>query len=347
MARLSTYAALGACSNLLTVAAEYALQKSLVGPEFFEADKWTWFTDADPTQGAVQYVDKQTAMELGMAKVEDGRVYVGPGLQRVKPGSPIPSVRLESVDTYNSGMIILSMDHQPTGCGVWPAFWMTGNDPDHPWPVWGEADFLEGAHAQNEVWTTLHTLRGCDQSALKAGTDFSGTWMSALDPNVPSTNCSIVAPDQARNEGCPIIGPEGTMGPKFNAAGGGTFAFEWDPEAGYFRGFFWPAGTEPADIKAQKPNPDSWGMPYSKFLLNEATCPRSLFQNMRIVMNTDFCGEWGNTDVTFHEKCPQVPAEYTCNQWVSTFPGNLTEAYWSITRMDVYQHASNEEVVVV
>jgi len=37
----------------------------------------------------------------------------------------------------------------------------------------------------------------------------------------------------------------------------------------------------------------------------------------------------------------------TCNQWVSSYPGNLTEAYWSITRMDVYQKADQVEVVVI
>jgi len=338
---------LTAAGTLSAVAnAEYTLQKAFVGPDFFSDDTWSFFTQDDPTLGNVDYVSKEIAMAAGMAKAEEGRVYIGPGLQGIKPGMKIPSVRLQSVETFNSVLIILSMDHQPTGCGVWPAFWMTGDDPEHPWPVWGEADFLEGAHGQNEVWTTLHTLRGCDQSALQEGTDFTGKWMSATDPTKPATNCSIIAPDQARNEGCPITGPEGTMGPKFNAAGGGTFAFEWDPVAGYFRGFFWAAGTEPADIQAQQPRPETWGLPYSKFLLSEAACPKSLFQNMRIVINTDFCGQWGQLDVTFHEKCPQAPPQMSCDEWVSTFPGNLTEAFWSITRMDLYQQATYDEVVV-
>jgi len=345
MVQLSKFAVLAA--GISSAAANWALDKSYVGPDFFAADKWAFFNEEDPTQGAVDYVTRERAMELGMVKATADKVYIGPGLQAVTPGSFIPSVRLESADTFSSALIVVTMDHQPAGCAVWPAFWMTGTDEMHPWPTWGEADFLEGAHGQNEVWTTLHTLQGCDQSALKEGTDFSGTWMSGLDPSVPSTNCSIIAPGQARNEGCPIVGPKGTMGPMFNAAGGGTFAWEWNTAGGFIRGFFWPAGQEPADIKSQTPNPDSWGLPYSKFLLSEKTCPTSLFQNMKIIINTDFCGQWGNLDVTFHEKCPSVPADMTCNQWVSNFPGNLTEAYWSINRLDVYQPSAQEEVVVV
>jgi len=325
----------------------YILEKSYVGSNFFDADSWDWFTAADPTEGAVDYVSMERALELGMVNATEKRVYIGPGLQVVTPGSPIPSVRLASVQSFTSALIILSMDHQPTGCGVWPAFWMTGTDATHPWPTWGEADFLEGAHRQNEVRTTLHTLQGCDQSAMQEGIDFSGSWAPGLDPDVPATNCSIKSPGQGTNEGCPIVGPEGTMGPMFNAAGGGTFAWEWNPAAGFIRGYFWASGQEPADVKSQSPQPDSWGIPYSKFLLSEAACPTSLFQNMKIIINTDFCGQWDNLDVTFHEKCPEVPAELTCPEWVSTYPGNLTEAFWSITRMDVFQPKASEEVVLV
>jgi hypothetical protein len=325
----------------------YKLERSYVGPDFFSADKWTFFTDPDPTQGEVRYVDMETANQKGMIRASAESVYMGPGLEGVTNGSGVPSVRLESVEKFNAGLFILSMTHQPTGCGVWPAFWMTGDDAEHPWPEWGEADFIEGSHGQNQVWTTLHTLHGCDQSALKSGVDFSGVWMKGLDTTTPSTNCSIVDPTQARNEGCPIVGAPGTMGADFNNGGGGTFAFEWDPQAGHIRGFFWATGQEPEDVKSGNPAPDTWGLPYSKFVLGDPYCPASRFKNMKVVVNTDFCGQWGNLDVTFHEKCPGVPKTMGCNEWVTTFPGNLTEAYWAITRLDVFQNAPTAEEIVV
>merc|ERR1712107_556313 len=96
-------------------------------------------------------------------------------------------------------------------------------------------------------------------------------------------------------------------------------------------------GKEPGDLAAGMPNPDSWGMPYAKFVINEEACPTSRFKDMRIVINTDFCGAWGNFDTTFHAACPQVPASMTCRDYVTTQKEDMKEAYWSITKLDVYQ----------
>lgn len=325
----------------------YKLETAFVGEDFFSEEKWTFFDDADPTTGAVAYQNKSTALARGMVKAEHDKVYMGPDLSNVKPGDGIPSIRIESVKRYNSGLFVFGVAHQPTGCSVWPAFWMTGDDPEHPWPSWGEADFIEGANGQSQVWTTLHTLEGCDQAELKSGVDFSGYWMSGLGDKNSSTNCSILDPTQGRNEGCPIIGPPGTMGPLFNAGGGGTYVFEWDPVAGHIRGYFFKAGSEPADLVAGKPDPDTWGLPMSKFLINDKVCPERLFQNMKIVINTDYCGAWGQLDITFHKDCPELPKNLTCPEWVSMYPGNLTDSFWSITRLDVYQNELAEEEVVI
>lgn len=37
-----------------------------------------------------------------------------------------PSIRLTSKKSYNSGLVILDVEHMPVGCGTWPAFWMVG-----------------------------------------------------------------------------------------------------------------------------------------------------------------------------------------------------------------------------
>lgn len=34
------------------------------------------------------------------------------------------SVRIESQKTWNEGIFAIDLDHMPTGCGTWPAFWM-------------------------------------------------------------------------------------------------------------------------------------------------------------------------------------------------------------------------------
>jgi len=329
-------------------ASDYKLSKSYVGVDFFNEDDWEWFTGPDPTNGAVKYVDKKTAESNAMINATSNRVYMGPHLDAVQIGDPIPSVRVESKRTFNSGLFVISVEHQPTGCGVWPAFWFDGSDATHIWPTRGEADIIEGAHGQTRVFTTLHTAESCDQSSVQPGVDFSGAWNPGKHGNPASTNCSVHDPDQSKNEGCSQVGPEGSMGAGFNVKGGGTFAVEWDPVAGYFRSFYWDIGKEPADLKARSPDPSTWGSPYSKFILAESTCPTRYFQSLRMILNTDFCGEWGDVpEEAFHEACPHVPASMTCPTYVSTNAKNLTEAYWMLSTLDVYQRSTNAEATAV
>jgi beta-glucanase (GH16 family) len=40
------------------------------------------------------------------------------------------SIRLTSKKSYDSGLVVIDVNHMPTGCGTWPAFWMVGPD----WP---------------------------------------------------------------------------------------------------------------------------------------------------------------------------------------------------------------------
>jgi beta-glucanase (GH16 family) len=45
----------------------------------------------------------------------------------------------------------------PTGKGIWPAFWLLGNDHEtHPWPDCGEIDILEAIGARDTIYSTLH-----------------------------------------------------------------------------------------------------------------------------------------------------------------------------------------------
>jgi hypothetical protein len=52
-------------------------------------------------------------------------------------------VQSASCPGYNGGLFVLKLDHVPTACGAWPAFWMFGDDAQHSWPRWGEYDILD------------------------------------------------------------------------------------------------------------------------------------------------------------------------------------------------------------
>ncbi len=72
-------------------------------------------------------------------------------------GTNRDSIRIHSLKTYNSGLFILDVDHVPTGCSTWPAFWMNGPD---PWPQNGEVDIMESVNNNQQNQMTLHTGAG-------------------------------------------------------------------------------------------------------------------------------------------------------------------------------------------
>ena len=151
------------------------------GANFFDGTYWNFFHDADPTHGSVKYVSKQTAI---------AKKYIDPS---GNPSDPVfirienttktanvgrESVRLESKKLYNSGLFMLYLEHMPTGCGTWPAFWTSvpGPPPKPPkvpvWPNRGEIDIIEGVNLQTNNLATLHTSHTCqfgDASHTKFG----------------------------------------------------------------------------------------------------------------------------------------------------------------------------------
>jgi len=306
------------------------MSKSYVDEHFFSHFDF-WDEQPDPTHGSVEYLGKDAAFSHGLANASHDRVYMGADMLNV--ASMRPSVRVTSKAQFNEGLFIISLDHIPTGCGTWPAFWMYGADAEHVWPTWGELDIIEGAHKSTVSSSTLHTTEGCDQSALQPGTDFNGTWNAGQSESHPASNCDVNAEGQWTNQGCGQAAPEGSMGATFNGVGGGTFAVEWDPVNGYIRLWFWRSDAVPEDIAEGSPRPEAWGMPYSFFRLAEDVCPAKHFQNMRIVFDLTFCGDLGTP--TFADGCPEH-AQMPCNVFVEHNPEAMKEAYWSIRALTVY-----------
>lgn len=314
-------------------ATEYVWSHAYVGPDFFSG--WNFYTDQDPTHGTVEYVDYSTAVAEGLVDATAERVLMS--ADTTSSGGPRRSVRIESKEVYNAGLFVITLDHIPTGCGTWPAFWLVGSDASHPWPTWGEYDIIEGEHSVSHSTTSLHTTSGCDQSSV-AGVSWK--WGTTK----PGNNCDIHAPGQFENQGCGQAGPEGSMGREFNGRGGGTFAAEWDPVGTRFffvgghepriRTWFWPAGTEPADVLGHRPAPETWGAPYSYFSLDPWRCPSSHFRDMRLIFDLTFCGDLAGS--TFASSCPAVAGRMECPEFVANHPQMFADAYWSVRALDVY-----------
>lgn len=254
----------------------FTLLKDYSGTAFF--DGFDFFTDRDPTNGCVDFVDKSTAFASGLAGVDansgqafmrvDHMTVLGEPRLAVSgsaapPPPPRRSVRVTSRDMYDpknlSGsadglgavLAVLDLHHMPTGCGTWPAFWL--NSGKGHWPQYGEIDIIEGVHETTHTQTTLHTSTGCQQAEVPT-TNFTGEW--ARHAGQPATNCYVHAYSPKGNLGCPIAGPPNSMGTPFNTNGGGVYAMLWnhhqpgpDGHSGEKKMWFWDRDHIPADLK--------------------------------------------------------------------------------------------------
>lgn len=271
----------------------------------------------------MKYIDEATARQGNLINgSSSSAARFGVDVTNKTPNGR-PSIRLESKKKYDQGLIVLDVEHMPFGCGTWPAFWTLGPN----WPKGGEIDILEGVNEYTNNGMTLHTGPGC--AIGSDTTQFSG--------EVTTPNCDVAAEDQSKNVGCSIKHPSTkSYGAGLNKNGGGIYATQWSSDA--ISIYFFPRGSEPADVLGDAPNPSTWGKPAAKFA---GACDiDKMFAEQKIVIDTTFCGDWaGSKDVWNTGSCGKKAA--TCNDFVRDNPSAFTEAYWTINALKVYQDDGN------
>ncbi|KAF2204639.1 hypothetical protein GQ43DRAFT_142376 [Delitschia confertaspora ATCC 74209] len=294
--------------------AGYTLQDDYM-KDFY--NQFEFFTDHDPTNGFVKFVDQATAKSSGLINsTSSGAVSWGVDHTNKAPNGR-PSIRMNSKKTYNSGLVVLDVEHMPTGCGTWPAFWMVGPS----WPQSGEIDILEGVNEQKVNAMTLHTGPGCSISSSGGG--FAG--------KVETPNCDVDAKGQSKNAGCSIKSDDPkTYGTGLNSNKGGVYATQWTDEA--ISVYFFPRGSIPKDVLGDSPNPSGWGQPAAKFA-GACDIP-SIFKQQQIVFDTTFCGDWAGK-VWSSGSCAEKAN--TCEEYVQNNPTAFKEAFWTINALKVYQ----------
>ena len=281
--------------------APYVLDTEYSGPTF--GDDWNFFTDPDPTGGCVRFVDKDEALQKGLFGYEafDGTFQIRADTTEVHHdcGSDArPAIRIGSKKRFHSGgLFSIDLDHMPSGCGTWPAFWLVaapcGEQGACQWPVGGEIDIIEGANLNTRVATTLHTTNMCQMNPLCPDyPDMTGDFGAFL-------NCDGSGNG---NMGCGIDGPEASYGEPLNALGGGVFVAEWLEEK--ISVWFFAHGQEPRDFTNGNPEPRGWGTPYASFPLG-ANCASTHFQDLQIVFDLTFCGGYAGN--TYQQTCGDQP----------------------------------------
>ncbi len=308
-----------------------------------------WFED--PTSGFVSYssgcrnldkvvVEADELVELRAFKVPElDEEALGDGAPLFKVAAP----RLESRQSFSEGGIFLiDVDHIPTECGVWPAFWLVGS-PDswnssypndrQDWPNYGEIDIIEQVNIDSKNHTTLHTKEGCN---IKGKVSTGGSIDSedcAFDNSY--TGCSVKFPDFSSR----------------NVDRNGVYACEWIPtkEINYW---FFPKGKIPDNIKkaieyGDSVAPSQWDSQtdfWSKMDLSGGCSSPDFFRNMHMVLNTTFCGDWAGRLDAEGPKCNFPPEG--CNKEIENFIETykpyepIPDYTWRINSVRVYQKCS-------
>ncbi|KAF2502976.1 hyaluronidase, partial [Lophium mytilinum] len=306
----------------------YTVKKTWDASNFF--DEFNFYSDVDPTHGFVNYVNKHTALNAGLAKITNGKVRIGADSNSVldpnaKRGRK--SVRLESKAQFDHGLLIGDFDHLPgSACGIWPSFWVIDLDSDvSEGKPYSEIDIIEGVALQDYNEISLYTSQHCTlavNNKHELGTSPSLDCVQNADETLP---------------GCGLNSPPGTFGDSFNVHNGGVWALQ--VEAHGIRVFFFPHGNVPSDIAAGNPNPDGWGNAVLDWKPNQCDIGKA-FRRLNTVFNIAFCGDnyeggaWGGEDWT---GCGSKTRARTCEDFVAKNPGAFKEAYFVINSVKWFQ----------
>jgi len=309
-----------------TATSPWKLFQSYQGNNFFDA--WDFYTDSDPTHGLVDYIDQQTAMSNGLLEVNNQ----GNAVMRVETTENVSgnrqSIRITTQSSFNGGLVIMDSVHMPTGCGTWPAFWTNGPN----WPNGGEIDIVEGVNNYTNNQATIHTDVGCTLPSS------SSTTLAISGNVVGGTNCAALT---TGNQGCGVrASSNNSFGVGFNANGGGVYAMQWDTTGVAI--YFFSRGSVPADISAGAPEPDSWGQALARW--PAASCaPFQFFYNHSAIFDTTLCGDWAgavwdDTGIPGQDQsCAQRTGFSTCQAFVQASGSAMSEAYWEVKSVQIYQ----------
>ncbi|WFD34991.1 hypothetical protein MCUN1_001837 [Malassezia cuniculi] len=315
----------GAALSSTAQAITWKKADTIVGNDFY--NKFNFFNGKDPTNGLVNYLAKEDAVQKNLTYVKDDSFVMRVDTVEIAP-SGRNSVRIQSKALYENSVYILKVKHFPTGCATWPAFWtLTWNLTN--WPSGGEIDILENANDQFDYnLGSIHV----DKSCKLTQNEQSGTivYDECYAYNSENAGCRIAMNGTSTT----------TWGDKLNKMGGGIVAMERDFSSSGkgVRMWFWDANSNlPSDVKTigDTVNPDNWGKPAAYF--NIPNC-RDSFDPHSIVFDITLCGDWaGNT----YEQTSCAAQYGVCSKQVRDFGSSFNDSYWDVTGLYIFSDDGN------
>lgn len=317
--------ALSICISTVTADPTFRLAEVVQGNDFF--DSFIWETFDDPTHGRVNYVDKDTAKatNLSYASPDNSKFIMRADAYGIvaQGAKGRDSVRISSRTSHCQSLVILDVEHMPTGCGTWPAFWTVSED--GPWPEGGEIDIIEGVNMNCDNLSSLHTTGNCTMP---------GTRNQSGKP--VSNNCDAAV---NYNQGCgTAFTQSNSYGTAFNQNGGGYYAMTKDDINGV-KVWFWPRNFDSIPPEVLQPPQsdqictDNWGTPDASFPADQCGYDAHFGGGHIIVFDITFCGDWAGGAFA-SSGCDQSWG--SCRQFVDNNPYAFSEAYWQINSLRVY-----------
>jgi hypothetical protein len=297
----------------------------------------------DPNNGFVEYIGAgnplldslayyDAASDTAIMRVDDTNTYT-PGVDAGRP-----SIRAQTLNTYQYGLFILDLAHMPGGaCGSWPAFWTTSIN---HWPEQGEIDIIENVHLASFSEETIHagpTFPGDVCEVVGNVNTFPGQQtgtQTTYNCIWNATTSDYGTKTQISGQGCSANNNNpNSFGDGFNLVHGGVYAMEWTDKL--IQIWSWENGAAPADIAGGTPDPLTWGKPIFTTWGGNCDIARH-FIDHTVVLDTNFCGDWGNA-VWKTSGCYDPVAYPTCSDYVGANPGDYSETYWAVRSLKVYQ----------
>ena len=93
------------------------------------------------------------------------------------------SIRISSLKAYPEAIFVIDVEHMPTGCGTWPAFWTLSKA--GPWPKGGEIDIIEGQNTPRvSPWNRCEMLMCAHCDPLQVSMRISITEQACILPQI-------------------------------------------------------------------------------------------------------------------------------------------------------------------